>query len=224
MSASGRPATAPWAGAFFDLDGTLADTVPLILRCYRHTMRAHLGEELPDERWLRTIGTPLRDQLRAFARDDDEAAAMLDTYEAFQHSVHDEMVRPFDGARRTVEVMASSGAAVAVVTSKRREMALRTMARCGLDDLVEVLVAADDVERGKPDPEPVRSALAQLGLGGREERVFFVGDSPWDIRAGRAAGVRTVGALWGPYGRGELEAAGADHLVDSLDEIPGLAF
>ncbi|HZD05793.1 MAG TPA: HAD hydrolase-like protein, partial [Longimicrobiales bacterium] len=106
MTGLGEPAgerSGHWAGVFFDLDGTLADTVPLILRCYRHTMRAHLGQELPDERWLRTIGTPLRDQLRAFARNADEAVAMLETYVAFQRSVHDEMVRPFDGARLVVE-------------------------------------------------------------------------------------------------------------------------
>lgn len=215
-----RPGTTGgWKGAFFDLDGTLADTVPLILRCYRHTMRTHLGEELPDERWLRTIGTPLRDQLLAFARDSSEAEAMLETYVAFQRTVHDEMVRPYDGARRLVEDVADGGAAIAVVTSKRREMALRTLGRCGLDDLVQVLVAADDVERGKPDPEPVRSALEQLGLAGEPGRVFFVGDSPYDVRAGKAAGVRTVGALWGPFPRHVLEREDPDHLVSTLEEV-----
>lgn len=208
-----------WRGAFFDLDGTLADTVPLILRCYRHTMRTHLGEALPDEHWLRTIGTPLRDQLAAFARDDAEAEAMLETYVTFQRTVHDDMVRPFDGARRVVEEVARRGAAVAVVTSKRREMALRTLARCGLDDLVEVLVAADDVRRGKPDPEPVRSALEQLGLESVPGRVFFVGDSPFDLRAGRGAGVRTVGAVWGPFPRHVLEEEDPDHLVEALHEV-----
>lgn len=220
--APAREGPGRWAGVFFDLDGTLADTVPLILRCYRHTMRAHLGEELPDERWLRTIGTPLRDQLRAFARDAGEATAMLETYVTFQRSVHDEMVRPFDGARRVVEEVAASGAAVAVVTSKRREMALRTLARCGLDDLVTMLVGADDVERGKPDPEPVLAALEGLSLLESAERVLFVGDSPFDIRAGQAAGVRTAAALWGPFPRDVLEELRPDYLVEALEEVPGL--
>lgn len=221
MTARG-PGGRPWKGAFFDLDGTLADTVPLILHCYRHTMRTHFGEELPDERWLRTIGTPLRDQLLDFARDAAEAESMLETYVTFQRTVHDDMVSPYDGARAVVESLAEEGAAVAVVTSKRREMALRTLERCGLDDVVQVLVAADDVERGKPDPEPVRSALEQLGLDRDAARVFFVGDSPFDIRAGRGAGVRTVGALWGPFPRHVLEAEGPDHLVSALEEIARL--
>lgn len=211
-----------WVGVFFDLDGTLADTVPLILRCYRHTMRTHLGKELPDERWLRTIGTPLRDQLRPFARDSDEAAAMLQTYVAFQRSVHDEMVRPFDGAREAVEEVVRSGAPVAVVTSKHREMALRTLGRCKLSDLVSVLVGADDVERGKPDPEPVRAALERLSLAGSADRVLFVGDSPFDIQAGQAAGVRTAAALWGPFPRPVLEALKPDYLVGALKDVPGL--
>lgn len=208
-----------WRGAFFDLDGTLADTVPLILRCYRHTMRAHLGEAPPDERWLRTIGTPLRDQLLDFARDPAEADAMLETYVTFQRTVHDDMVRPYDGARHVMEAMAGRGSAVAVVTSKRREMALRTLARCGLDDVVDLLVAADDVRRGKPDPEPVRQALDRLGLDAEPGRVLFVGDSPFDIRAGRAAGVRTVGALWGPFPRRVLERERPDHLVAGLEDV-----
>ena len=87
-----------WAAVLFDLDGTPADTVPLILRSYRHTMQVHRGRELPDSEWLRTLGTPLREQLKDFARDDAEVDAMASTYGAFQHRHHDEMVAAFPGA------------------------------------------------------------------------------------------------------------------------------
>ena len=59
-----------WAAVLFDLDGTLADTVELILSSYRHTMRTHLGEAPPDERWLASMGTPLVTQLAGFAADE----------------------------------------------------------------------------------------------------------------------------------------------------------
>jgi len=203
----------------FDLDGTLADTVELILRCYRHTMRTHLGRELPDERWLATIGTPLRDQLRDFARDDDEAALMLDTYVTYQRGIHDHLVRPFPGALATVRGLKEGGTAVGVVTSKRREMALRTLDRCGLVDEYDVLITADDVTRGKPDPEPVRTALARLGLSDGARRTLMVGDSPWDIRAGRAAGTRTAAALWGPYERSVLEREAPDFWLEELGGV-----
>lgn len=212
-----------WAAVLFDLDGTLADTVPLILACYRHTMRTHLGRELPDEEWLRTIGTPVRAQLWAFARTDDEHAAMLETYVTFQRAQRDEGLKAYPGARRVVRRLAGSGAGLAVVTSKGREMALRTLERCGLADLFSVLVSADDVALAKPDPEPVMRALDALDLTGRGEDVLFVGDSPYDVTAGRRAGVRTAAALWGPFERAELELAEPHHFVTRLDDLLALS-
>ncbi len=216
------PGQRQWRAILFDLDGTLADTVELILSCYRHTMRTHLGEELPDDRWLARLGTPLREQLRHFARDPDEAARMLETYVSFQSGLHDEAVHPYPGAVETVEALGANGTELAVVTSKHRGIAERTLERCGLAGYFEVLVGADDVTRGKPDPEPVLLALERLGLAGRAADVLFVGDSPYDIRAGRAAGTRTAAALWGPYPRDVLEAEMPDYWLEDLKDLLGL--
>jgi pyrophosphatase PpaX len=212
-----------WAAVLFDLDGTLADTVGLILECYRHTMRTHFGRELPDERWLATIGTPLREQLRAFAQDDEEAARMAETYSTYQRGIHDAWVRAFPGAVEVVSALRAGGTPVGVVTSKRRETALRTLARCGLEGRIDVLVAADDIVRAKPDPEPVLRALEMLGLTGEADRTVMIGDSPWDLRAGREAGTRTAAALWGPYRRDVLEAEAPDYWIESLGEVLDLA-
>lgn len=217
----GAPPAAGWRGVLFDLDGTLADTVELILRSYRHTMQTHLGAALPDERWLATIGMPLRTQLLGFARDEVEAAAMLETYTVFQRSVHDQMVRPFPGACAVLAELKTRGAHLAVVTSKRNEVARRTLEVCALWDAVDVVVGADDVVRGKPDPEPVYLALDALGLRESADEVLFVGDSPYDLRAGRAAGTRTAAVSWGAFGRSALEAEAPDYFVDSLDELLG---
>lgn len=208
-----------WRGVFFDLDGTLADTLELILASYRHTMRVHLGEAPPDARWLATSGTPLREQLKDFARDEREAEAMLETYTTFQRAVHDEMVRPFPGAARVLEALRKAGARLAVVTSKRRTVARRTLEVCGLHHAIELVVAADDVARGKPDPEPVLRALEALGLAAEREHVLVVGDSPFDLRAGRAAGTGTAAVSWGAFPREALEAEGPDYVFDSLDEL-----
>jgi pyrophosphatase PpaX len=208
-----------WAGVLFDLDGTLADTVPLILACYRHTMREHRGRELPDELWLRTIGRPLHDSIRDFTADEAEAAAMQETYVTFQRGVHDLMVRAFDGAVETVTALRARGAALGMVTSKRREIAARTLASCGLAGAFDVVITPEDVTRGKPDPEPVQRALEALGLEGRARHVLFVGDSPFDIAAGRDAGVRTAAATWGPFSRARLEEERPDWFVDSLAGI-----
>ena len=209
----------PWAAVLFDLDGTLADTEELILRCFRHTMRIHLGEVPDDSAWLAGFGIPLREQIRNFARSEEECADMLATYVAFQHSVHDEMVSPFPGAAEVLTALRSEGVPVGVVTSKRSGMARRTLERCGLDGMYDALVGADDVVRAKPDPEPVQKALVLLGLADGAGHTLFVGDSPFDIRAGRAAGTYTAVALWGSFGRELLQEEGADFHVERLMDV-----
>lgn len=207
-----------WDAVLFDLDGTLADTVELILTCYRHTMRTHLGHVPPDQRWLSTLGTPLRDQLREFATSAGEAQAMLETYAAFQRTVHDHMVAPCPGARELVDTLRGQAVPMALVTSKRKEMTLRTLDRCGFSGAFEVIVSADDVEEGKPHPEPVFAALRPLGLA-PSAAVILVGDSPHDMVAGRRAGVSTGAALWGPFDRETLKAAGADHFLETPADL-----
>jgi pyrophosphatase PpaX len=212
-----------WKGVLFDLDGTLADTVELILMSYRHTMRTHLGDAPPDERWLSTMGTPLRDQLVAFARSAAEADAMLATYTTFQRGVHDEMVRPFPGAGEVLASLRERGSRIGIVTSKREEVARRTLAVCGLDRHVEVVVCAEHVQRAKPDPEAVVVALAELELAGAPEEILFVGDSPFDVRAGKAAGTRTAAVCWGACTRDTLARERPDYVLERLEELLDLA-
>lgn len=210
-----------WRGVLFDLDGTLADTIELILMSYRHTMRTHLGEPLPDERWLATIGQPLPVQLSAFARDAEQSSAMRETYVTYQRSLHDRMVRPFPGAIDVLSALRRRGVGLAVVTGKARGIARRTMEVCGLWDRVDVVVCGDEVERGKPDPEPVRRALHGLGLEDRASEALFVGDSPFDLRSGRAAGTRTAAVAWGPHARSVLDAERPDYFLTDLEELLG---
>ncbi len=211
-----------WRAVLFDLDGTLADTVDLILRSFRHTMRTHTGVVPPDSRWLATIGRPLRDSLRLFVESPEEVAAMTHTYVTYQRSIHDELVRPYPEIPETLARLAGEGIPLAVVTSKRREMALRTLDRCGIGGFFEEVVCADEVERGKPDPEPVVSALSRLGVAPGPE-VLFVGDSVFDLRSGRSAGVSTGAALWGPIERSVLSMEDPDHSFERPAEIPDLA-
>ena len=81
----------------FDLDGTLIDSTLLIMASFRHTMRTHLGT-VPDEAaWRAGFGTPLRPQLRKFARDDLHAARMVDTYRTYTNAHHDRLLKSYTG-------------------------------------------------------------------------------------------------------------------------------
>jgi pyrophosphatase PpaX len=201
----------------YDFDGTLADSTGLIMHCFRYTMTEHLGAAPPDEQWLAGFGTPLEGQIRRFARDEAEHRSMLAVYREVQHRHHDAMLRPFPGAVETVGELVRRGTALAIVTSKHREGALRGMELCGLLDHFAVIVTPEDVRHAKPHPEPVERALELLGVAA--EDAVFVGDSPHDLAAGRAAGVRTAAALWGPFGRVALEAERPDWLLGAQEEV-----
>lgn len=193
----------------FDLDGTLIDSIPLIMESFRHTMRVHLGAVPDDTGWRAGFGTPLRPQLRKFARDDEHAERMVDTYRAYTDAHHDRLLASYPGVDGALAALRAAGARLAVVTSKTHALARRGLSRCGLDEYFGVLVGADDVQRHKPHPAPVLAALERLSA--EPEDAVFIGDSPHDIEAGRAAGVRTAAALWGPFPRAALARA-APHL------------
>jgi pyrophosphatase PpaX len=191
-----------FATYLFDLDGTLLDSVALILASYRHTALAHRGEAPDDAVWLAGLGTPLRVQLRHLTSDAAEIEAMTATYREHNLANHDRMVRPYDGVVEAVRELALRGA-LGLVTSKLRHGALRGLRVAGLEEAFAVVIGADDVERHKPDPAPVLAAVERLGAD--PETTVFIGDSPHDLAAGRAAGVRTAAALWGPFPRAALE-------------------
>lgn len=206
-----------WPTLLFDLDGTLIDSIELILESYRHTMRVHRGESPPDELFLAGLGTPLRAQLRAFTDDAEELAAMIQTYRRWNIDNHDAMVRAYPGALETVTELRRRGYRMGIVTSKNLRGLLRGLTRCGLEGLFDSFVTADSMEKSKPDPEPVLHCIAELG--GKPESTLFIGDSPHDIAAGRAAGTATAACLWGPFPRTALAAARPDHWLHSFADL-----
>ena len=201
----------------FDLDGTLLDSIELIFRCYRHAAARHLPELPPDEVWRDGLGTPLRAQFRAVTDDPELIERMVVTYREFHHAHHDEAVRLFPGIEPVLASLAASKASLGVVTSKLRPGAERGLRLVGLVDRFDVIVTADDVERAKPDPEPVVEAVARLGTDRRA--TVFIGDSPHDIASGRAAGVATGAVGWGPFDEPTLRAARPDHFLATPEKI-----
>jgi pyrophosphatase PpaX len=201
----------------FDLDGTLLDSIDLILASFHYTARVHLGREHSDAFWLAGVGTPLRDQLHKIARTDAELEAMLETYRTFNLERHDEMAKPYPGIVQVVRQLHRDGAKLALVTSKLSTGAIRGLQLLELEDELPVRVCADDVVHGKPHPEPVLKALAALDA--QPQDAVFIGDSVHDIESGRAAGVATAAVSWGPFPRQLLEAAGPSHWIECPEQL-----
>jgi len=204
----------------FDLDGTLADSVELILGAFRHTFNTHLGSVPADQAWIAGMGTPLASQIRALVADEALIEPMTATYRDWQNQHHDALLREFEGVRETLSILHDRGHEMALVTSKATEAAKRALRLIGIDALLSQVVGLDSTTSHKPNPEPVLHALAQLRRDPRD--AIFVGDSPHDIAAGNGAGVFTVAALWGPFSRQTLEAAHPGRLIADIRDLPPL--
>jgi pyrophosphatase PpaX len=201
----------------FDLDGTLIDSIELILRSYRHTMRTHRGTEPPDTVWMEGLGTPLSVQFRHWTDDETEIRAMVETYREYNLAHHDELVRPYDGVVAEVRRLHDEGKALGLVTSKMRGGAIKGLRLAGLEDVFEVVVGSDDVTNPKPHPEPVLSALEHLDRTPAE--AVFIGDSRHDLECGRAAGVTTAAVLWGPFDRSHLQDLEPDYWLEQPRDL-----
>jgi pyrophosphatase PpaX len=210
----------PVQTVLFDLDGTLIDSVRLILDSYHHTLAAHGLPPRTDEHWLSGVGTPLTAQLADWGHDPDTLNALIATYREYNLANHDRMVTVYPGVVAAVEAIRAAGLRTGLVTSKNRQGAIRGLTLVKLERMMDVLVCADEVTNPKPHPEPVEKAMALLGADPRT--TVYVGDSIHDMVSGRAAGVRTAAALWGPFGRSHLEDASPDYWLETPADLLAL--
>lgn len=205
----------------FDLDGTLVDSIELILASARHAFIGFQGPAPTDDEWRATIGRPLQRVLLEYATSDQaEADRLFGRYREYQLMHHDRLIHAYDGVVTMLRGLAAAGHPMAVVTSKSDWLAVKGLELVGLNDIFPVVVGCDTCVNHKPHPEPVERALALLGTSA--ENALFVGDSPHDIESGRAAGVYTVGVTWGAFARGEMEASGADAVMHDITALPGV--
>lgn len=204
----------------FDLDGTLIDSIGLLLASVKHTFAEREGGGPTEEEWIAGIGTPLAEQLRPFVDSEDDAASLVSRYRAFQRQHHDRLTTAYDGVLETLEQLYNWGHPMGVVTSKSNEMMERGLRHTDLDGYMQTMIGCDSCTIHKPDPFPVRMALEELGY--KPHEAVFVGDSPHDISSGNAAGVTTIAALWGPFTRHQLAPYKPTLFLNRITELPGM--
>lgn len=200
----------------FDLDGTIVDTNELIVRSFLHTLEGETERPFVREDIIPHMGFALTEQLRFFTGKElvDELAVK---YRTFNQSKHDELVTEFPNVREVLAELAQRGIRMGVVTNKIRKTTLMGLRLSGIESYMETIVTADDVKRGKPDPEAVLKALEQLGIA--PEEALMVGDSKYDIIAGRDAGVKTVGVSWSLKGEEHLRSFDPDYIIHDMKDL-----
>jgi pyrophosphatase PpaX len=203
----------------FDLDGTLIDSIGLLLECMEFAF-APRARRPTTAQWVAGIGTPLRTQLAEWCDDAADVEAMVARYRDYQDGHLERLTTPFPGVLDTIAWARVSGYQTALVTSKGRGMTDRSLRHVGLHEAFDAIVTFEETSRHKPLPEPVWLACERLGV--EPAHALFVGDSPHDMHAGRAAGTRTAAALWGPFTRRELAPATPDFYLSAFSELPAV--
>jgi pyrophosphatase PpaX len=204
-----------WSTAVFDLDGTLADTIDLIVESYQYAFRTVIGREEDPDVIRSWIGRPLIGAFRDHSP--EHADELYATYLRWNADNTERLIRDYDGVVGVLADLRAAGVAVGVATSKRRESAQQAMDILGISEHVEVLVAMEDTERHKPDPTPLLLALDRMGRGANG--AVYVGDAVVDVLAGKAAGMDTVAVTWGAGLREPLEAVRPSAVVTTADEL-----
>jgi pyrophosphatase PpaX len=203
----------------FDLDGTLVDSGAMILASFQHATRTVLSREIPEHELLSAVGGPgLREQMEAI--DPARVDELIEVYSAHNAGLHDEL-QPCAGILDALEQLSAEGRRLAVVTAKRRTtLALAFEVLPELRRFFDVTVGAEDTTRHKPNPEPLLLALERLDASADD--AVYVGDSPFDIQAAKAAQVGSVAVTWGRiHSRARLEREEPDTVVDTVEELLG---
>ncbi len=209
----------PRLALLFDLDGTLIDSIGLLLDCMEYAFAERTRRPTRAE-WTAGIGTPLRTQLSEWSGNTADVDALVARYREHQDLHLERLTSLYPDVGDTLRWARTEGHATAIVTSKGRGMTDRSLRHVGLHDAFDAIVTYEETQRHKPMPEPVLLALGRLGIG--TDRAIFVGDSPHDMRAGRAAGVRTAAAQWGPFTRAELAGTNPTWWLTRMGELPGI--
>jgi pyrophosphatase PpaX len=200
----------------FDLDGTVVDSGSIILASMRHATREVLGRDFGDAELMQAVGGPgLEAQMEVFApeRVDD----LVRVYRAHNEPLHDEL-EACAGMEDVLLRLHEQGHRLGIVTAKRRSTVELAFARVPIAHLFETVVGGDETQKHKPDPEPL--LLAAKRMNANPDETAYVGDSPFDIRAAKAAGMHAIAVTWGRiHDRERLEREEPDAIVDTAEEL-----
>ena len=199
----------------FDLDGTVGDSVELIISSFQHATREVLGREFTREETIQGIGKPLREQMVALSP--GHADDLVRSYQVFNHREHDRMLTLYDGVKTLLIGLRDAGVKLGLVTSKSRRVTQMAFDLTGIEALFDETVCAEDTPRNKPLPDPLILCVERLGV--PAQRSVYVGDSPFDIQAARAAGLESIGVTWGVFSEEVLAAEKPGTLVHSMSGL-----
>jgi pyrophosphatase PpaX len=211
-----RPPLSQFRAALFDVDGTLVDSLGYVVIAIAEAIHSFTGKQIPKAEIRALVGMPLARQMSFYALDPGDIEPMVrDSIQRMAANATEERV--FEGAVQTLAICRRVGIKTALVTSKNADELKIFLQRFTQADSVDVTVCASDVLRPKPDPESALLACERLGVEPGES--VFIGDSIYDMRCAKDAGMTCVAVAYGAGDRALLEAEMPDVLFDTPEEL-----
>lgn len=199
----------------FDLDGTLINTNQLIIDSFKHTYKTGIGLDISEKEILRHFGEPLITTLSRYST--EKADELYKIYIEYNETRHDEVVTIFEGIKELLLELEEHGCILALVTSKRRKVALMGLDLFDIRKHFGVFVALEDTELHKPNPAPVLKALELLDA--EPGDAIMVGDSVFDIHCAHGAGVKAALVKWSAADGFQEESVSADYTAHDTAEL-----
>lgn len=209
----------------FDFDGTLGDTRRNIVTTMQMTISEMGLPDRSDQECASTIGLPLASCFGVLYPDlqADRIQLCADTYRRiFDENLHTIKPQLFPKVAETLKALKEQGLMLTIASSRSHASLARLTRDLGISNCISLLIGADDVVRAKPEPEPVLKTLFAMQF--TKDEALVVGDMAVDILMGANAGTRTCGVTWGNGTREELEEAGADSIIDGIEELLDLPY
>jgi pyrophosphatase PpaX len=203
----------------FDLDGTIVDTNELIIGSFMHALEHNALAPLSREQIIPHMGTTLQQQMRVFSGLED-VSILEKSYRSYNDEHHDELIRSFPHVNETMEELRRRGIKLGIVTTKIRPTTIRALERFDLLKYMDTIVTLTDVAEAKPHPEPVLTAVRNLGADPR--KTLMVGDSAVDIQSAKAAGVYVAAVSWSLKGEEMLRKYEPDYIIHDMTDIYGI--
>jgi len=204
----------------FDLDGTLTESHPGILRCAQYALKKMGYPEYPEEELRSFIGPPLDSQFREFAgMNAEQAAEATRLYRERFRSIGIYENALYPGIPELLEKLSEAGHVIGLATSKPEEFAVKILEHFGIRDYFSVISAVAMSEKNTAKSVIVGKAIDMAGFSGRHELVTMIGDRRFDMEGAKAQKVRAVGAVYGYGTAEELMETGADVLAYSVKEL-----
>lgn len=204
----------------FDLDGTLLNTIEDLANACNYALTT-LGYKTYDvEKYKTFVGNGRYKLVERMLPEDkrsiENIEKALDLFDSYYENHMIDMTKPYDGIMEMLDCLINRGINIAVVSNKPHEFTTEVVKNY-FGNRFEVVYGHKKNTKEKPDPWAVLEVIDEFKV--NKEECLYVGDSEIDINTAKNAGVKSVGVEWGFRGKGELESAGANYIVNKPEQI-----